>query len=108
MSMPKTKLTKDDGKVIEHSGTGAMTMTHIHWTGSDEGHIEIEWQFSSKEELLTIATEFLKWLDVVAPNGGVAENAIKNWGEETGRLNAGMLRLRHKQAEHPNAQVDKG
>lgn len=106
--MVKTKLTKNDGKEIEHNGTGGVTLTHIHWDGTNQGHIQIEWQVSSKEELLTIATEFLGWIDHVAPNGGIVENAIKDWAERTGKLEGQGVRLKYKSADNPDAKVDLG
>lgn len=106
--MPKTILIKNNGKQIEHNATGAVTISHLHWKDTDQGYIEFEWEVSSKEELLTIATEFLGWLDHVAPNGGLVQNAVRDWAKKTNNLNGDVVRLYHKQADHPDAKVDLG
>ena len=105
--MPKTTLIRSNGKKVDKSGTSAITITHIRWDPQmPEGHIDIEWELGSKEELLTIAVQFLQWLDEAAKNTGVVENAIHQFAIESGRLEpGGGVRLRYKSAEHPNAQV---
>jgi len=93
--MPQTKLQRTDGKQISHTGTSAVTLTLIRWTPEDsDAHIEIEWEVASKEELLTISTDFLKWMDQIG--GGIVENAIANFAKETGRLKDGAIHLKYK------------
>lgn len=93
--MPTTKLQTKDGKEIAHTGTSAITLALIRWDkNSPEAHIQIEWEVASKEELLTMATDFLKWLDEIG--GGIVENAIYNFGEDTGRMESQGIRLKYK------------
>lgn len=95
--MPKTVLQNSDGKEIAHTGTSAVTLTLSRWSPTDaDAYIQIEWQVASKEELTTIATDFLKWLDEVHKGTGVVENAIANFAKETGRVENGGFRLKYK------------
>lgn len=94
--MAQVQLIRGDGKVFNRRGTSAViiALTRPDPNKAAAG-INIHWDIVDRAEFVTIGVDFLKALEQAG--GGVIENVLARYLQESGKLQNGIAHIVHKE-----------